>query len=852
MSYFKIFRNGNVDTLNANKVDSKTINAGTVDLNNTVTMGTLPPNPITSSPTGYILNFPGYLPTENQFLSATTVSGTEVDLAWANAGGGGGSGSIPQVITVYKGTPVAGQSYNTLTEAVAYISTQSPGVNNRYTILVQAGTYTEPDTVTIPSYVTVNGDFGLSVVIKTAGTGHILHVSNRCDVYNITVQGPTSSGKAGIFIDDTDIGIFMGNCRIVGCDIGLLVQPSAGKTCYYYVRNCLFNSNVTSQVIVDGTLSGARIEGFSWNNVYYATSSGISPDTYGPLMLIKGNDAFVRSYSGDFERDFDNITGTGIQLVLGGKIVLESPVFNWLNKAVLVPSDSGIETLVVNAPYFNQCNTQIELDDSLTLGSLSGTTDFSKVIVPIDTPWYITGQNRRIITVGISGENNFSNLLSAISYISSLSPPPSATNKFTISIQPGIYTVNNTVLIPDYVDLQGVDYTQTTLTISVPNTDLIHAGYNCTIRNISLYGYGTNADASNLYTVTGSTGYGVLYEGSTSFTDIGYMESVRLANFQYQIGAITSTSPVLYNILQLSDLRFLGYVNTETCIKIYAGGVTAVSVNGSRFSPTLVNGLPGIFQSFCSMDGVVNQINSNGFNNISCRNGGTVDGTPSGTPLQFGTAFYVVQGSITIRNSVIQQYNIGFRVPNSSAVPTGTAVGCVFQTCATDGLIENPSATGSIQSIGELGKFTSYSPNIAISVVDSSGLGTINSGSFFQSQNSLINGSSQPSNISPQFNQASSCGLITGGVLTVTQTLGVYYANNTAGSGYVMVGTFPTDQLTYVTFSAQTIALLTASVNYVYIDSSGTLRTSASVQSNTTTILLGYIVAQSSGSPLMI
>lgn len=68
--------------------------------------------------------------------------------------------------------------------------------------------------------------------------------------------------------------------------------------------------------------------------------------------------------------------------------------------------------------------------------------------------------NPRTVTVSLGGSGaDFSSLAAAVGYVNSLTPPPSASNRFVILVYPGIYTGPDNVFIiwPSYVSLRGVD-----------------------------------------------------------------------------------------------------------------------------------------------------------------------------------------------------------------------------------------------------------------------------------------------------------------------------------------------------------------------------------------------------------
>ena len=806
---------------------------------------------LTSNPTGvpYTFKYPPTLPEVGQFLSVENITNNFISTTWADIS----TGQVVNSLTVSKAVEVAGVNYNTLTSAVAYINTQTPGPANRWSINVKPGFYMEPDTVDVPSFVTITGDFSLSVVIQTAGTGHIIHASNRTDIYNLVLQGPVSSGKAGIFLDDVGIGMFIGNCRFVSCYYGILAQPTTNKTVYLYARNSLFNDNEENSIFFDSSASNSYIYSFTWNNVYYAPSA--DSESRGPMIVSKGVNCFHKSFSDDFERDASNVLGKGYYIESGAQVHIKTPVFNWFDTAIESKDDDSSSEIKIIGPTFVDCTKNILINDETTTGYFFGESPYSKITYPVTSStstWFVANNNKRIITVGSSGENNFSTISDAISFINALSTPPSGSNRFEILLDVGIHAVSSTLTLPDHTDMRGISFSQTAVRITTINTNLFIAGYDSAISNLSMYGYGTNDSGTNINTPNDSTASGILYQGTTTFTNIGYIRSVQFVNFRFPLNVQTASSK--YNILQCQDLRFIGYVNTEICVNVIANGVTAISVDGARYSPTLFavsgNLYPGVFTHFCKIVADSNtQVNSNLFNNVNLRFGGTSTNVAGGPPLYAGIGFEMQQGDLTIRNCLIKQYVTGLYIPNQSTTPNITFVSSVFTTIQTPISIQNPSASGTIQGVADKSTISIASNMIALLITNPDGDGTTIGGNFYQSVSSVISPTgASPSNITPQINQVASVGLLDGGVISILS--GPYRASITAGNGYVMSGVFPDDYLKYVVFDSQTVTLTANSQNFIAIDSDGKIGSFPSVPNTTNYISLGMVMTQTSGQPI--
>jgi hypothetical protein len=818
------------NNITTNNLTTNALNLKDLVLNDHVTMTA---NDISSN---YTMIMPTTLPLPSQRLGVIGVVGDQLEMGWLNAGAFG----TPNVVLVYKGIPQVGSAYNLLTDAVAYINTQSPGPNNRWTIVVDAGVYEEPDTVVLPSYVSVNGNFGLAVVIQTLGTGHIIQGDNRTDLYNIALQGPTSSGKAALYLEEIDIGMFCGNCRFVGCDYGILMQPTAGHVCNAYIRNCFFNENTTNQIYANGNAAGCVINGFFWNNVYYAPSSGLIVDTYGPLLHIDGDGVFIRDFAGDYERDFDNITGIGIYMAAGCKLDLSTPSMNWFNRAINVVNDIYTPILNINGIAFGECNMNIYIDNGNTLGYMVGRSEFDKIYRnPIDLKWNIQGEDPRTITVGPHGAD-YERIEDAVAYTASQSP--SITNQFNILIDNGIFYISNTIIVPNFVSLLGKNQQQTIVRMVTADTDLFHCGYGTSISTMTLYGYGTNDAGSNLDIPSGSTtGYGLLFPGND--TNISSSVSdITMGNFAYMIGIDNTSNPSTYNSVNIQTITLRGYVNTVNGLYIIAGGLsTNVNTNGITHNPVFINGTPGLFDGTIFISATSNSNPNNVvLNNLNLKASGNVN---------YGTAVEIRQGDVVLRNSLITQFDTAINIPAAASTPVFNMLSTYVDQCNTNLQIDNVNASGSIKCLLETTKVSISSPNFSLLFVDSNGIGTVLSGEIFQSPISDL----QPSNITTQINQASAItGLLDGGLLTVVFEGGVYKANVASGAGYTVSGIIPDDYLKYTTFSSQKIPLQASVNNYIGVNTSGNIVLSLSPFDPNQVIPIGMVMTKADSSPLYI
>lgn len=101
------------------------------------------------------------------------------------------------------------------------------------------------------------------------------------------------------------------------------------------------------------------------------------------------------------------------------------------------------------------------------------------------------------------------------------------------------------------------------------------------------------------------------------------------------------------------------------------------------------------------------------------------------------------------------------------------------------------------------------------------------------------NTAGQETSMSKVLQQQSTMGLMSGGAISY---LGLN-VTVTAGTGYVSIGSHPTDYLQYTTWSTQTISVSANSATYLYIDASGTLAISLSLPNTYQNVFIGKVLS---------
>ena len=276
---------------------------------------------------------------------------------------GGGSG-VDQTNVVYVDgtrTAQAGEVYNTLASAVAYINTQSPGSGNPWVILMEPGTNAE--SVTIPTYTVLVGRDRES----TTMTGTITLSANAA-IQNLTI------GSGG----ELDIG--SGNTGYVtASDVNIDDGASGG----------IDGTLVISESFVDGTIGATGVV-----QVYESTvgptslTNNGSIGTYHSTVLNITNNSiwnnFATAYDNSVLSADDQLDATNTQEAID-ELVLGTPADNFvIDENQGLADDVAIQfgSIVGESLEWNESNARFQFSNSLfvagshTVENISGLDSF--------------------------------------------------------------------------------------------------------------------------------------------------------------------------------------------------------------------------------------------------------------------------------------------------------------------------------------------------------------------------------------------------------------------------------------------------------------------------------------------
>ena len=779
---------------------SSQINAPELVFNNSVTLSSA------SGAGSYRLNLPppGSLPSTSQFLGVQSVSGgSTINSNWFSIPGS----IISQTVTVTKSAPVEPYEYSTIQAAIDYVITQSPGPDNQWLIVINPGIYQETN-LDIPQYVSVQGLNAQTCIVQgLENDEHIFLMNDYTALVNLTIMGPTSSGFAAVYCNNSNYAVLLTSITIDHPDIGLLIENNSisGSNVFVYLLQCVIVNCPTHCIQMDASYSTATINYYSWSGSIYQTNT---LTMLGAAILCQGPYTVYNSIGDQAERDFSNTpVGTYFQAQDGAVCHILSPMVLYFATGMYVPANLAdpAPVLNVNAADFYQCITNINIQHPDASGYLFGQSPYTQTIYPLDSMWYVANKNPRILTVGTNPASDFLSISDALAAIQTVT---SQTSRFIIQVSPGQYVLNSTIVMKSYVEVVGLSQADTVLILVNDVVGVILAP-NSSISNITFLGTGQTSTASAL-----------VYQGSTTLTNVVFVQNVNFRNVYYGV-LLQNTSPSYYITMQICNCTFFQQAAWGIGIDIQVRGFCGLSLNDIyawsgglsfqyflRTSTTNINLLSTLNVSNCLLRG-----------NIT-------------SPTPIGIGFWIETGTCNMTNITMQYFDQALVVPNTANSPILRTSGLLFANNTTSVNITNPRAIGNINGVLPKESTIIESETVSAAFADASGEGFVVSGQLF-----LGPTANTVTNISSQIIQGSSLGLASGGVLSAN----LLVVTATAGTGYVMQGTYPTDSLFYVEFASQQVTLSANTLSYLYINAAGQLLVASTQPNLTQNMLLGLV-----------
>ncbi|MEX0930736.1 MAG: hypothetical protein WDZ68_00405, partial [Candidatus Paceibacterota bacterium] len=448
-------------------------------------------------------------------------------------------------------------------------------------------------------------------------------------------------------------------------------------------------------------------------------------------------------------------------------------------------------------------------------GLLRFNTETNTPEISIDGAWHSvstfndpgidTTQQNLLVVSKDPGEGQFSSIKDAVDSISTNSD----SNRFMISVMPGIYT-EGTIQMKEFVSVEGFGLNSSSVVIQPlsPNQTIMRMFRNSAINNVLFRGASTSGTRAV-----------EMVDGGAEAGFISFCEFIDNAIDVSARGTTTAANLIIrrceFNITDVTE-RVVECISTS-------GNTTRVTITTTAFAGDDPANLQDVF--FTSGTGIrlfldsffaLLLVQSATANGIRCIDGGLID----------------------IGGGIFENFNYNVFLPNTGAGPVFNFNGATARDATTlDVNIENVNASGSLSGNVDTAKMLiapTANFSILLSSPDPANKGVAIVGPIF-----IGNDTSTVVDIEDLLLDGLPLGVMEGGVLS---DAGGFDVDITAGFGYVKAGDAVGEQMFRVEWLAQTVTLPANESNFVMVNTDGDVFFTATSPGLISAIELGRVI----------
>ncbi len=688
-------------------------------------------------------------------------------------------GTDRNIVTVAK----LGSDFSSVKNAIDSITDASS--TNRYQVLVGPGVYSEPEIV-IPSYVTLTGSSIQTTIIEPAGNHNIINASANNEIAFLTLRN-APSGYAGIVYDNIGSYGLAHKVSLIDCHTAIKYTTNSVDS-FIYLEYVDVQGSYKNAFVIEsqsGSLAYCNAENF-----YTAPVSGNTDVN----IIVSGSAAQLDLQA--FGLAGTNNVDDGVFVRDGARFSALGGYFRDLNRAVFTNSGEIATEINLNGVEFNNCITDIDIQNSGTTGNFTGDYNINKFFINFDSPFYITGKDLQIVTVAKRG-GDFLTISGALNFITN----NSSTNPYLIRIGPGVYEETNLQMKP-YVYIEGNGDQSTIIKSTDVYSTIITSNFgNCGISNLQL---------------TGSvSGQAVYATGDGSLVPF-LIDSVIFGNNHTQVNVFGSSG---ITIVQIDDCRLGGLFN-------WTEGFKVTSNSGVATQLALTNLI---------IQDVVPPIASGALFYASGPDTALIiDAALVRMAAPFGPGIVLENGAqARISDISLRNFTKGIWLPNVGQGPFIRAIGVSLETNTNDIQIDHPSATGTIQGVADYDSCVIASSGVVLTFSDPFDGTFVNTGRFVFGDDF-----NKATDVTEIITSASTMGLMNGGLIEYISGLVISVQS---GFGYLAKNPLPDVDIERISFSSGQLTLPDNQSNYIYINSNSLLVFSSSRPSSVSNIILGRV-----------
>jgi len=742
----------------------------------------------------------GVLSVNSQIGSLTIAAGDNmtVDTALGTVTVASLTAPIDNVIIVQKNPQGPGtQQYSSVVDAIASISGASSV--NRYIVYIYPGVYTETQ-IEVPSYVYLIGVSQEAVTLVPSGLGNFINLLDSSGIYYLTVSG-TDPAQPAVQIHNTSAKL---HCiHFVDCPRAILCTTDLDAT-EPSVVDC------ESIIVHDATTYGIMVQ--DDGDTYGSVANVQNYNSNGASANVVYLDGIFSVFSLTSSIMTGNSTGNAVRITKGNAKIQSAIISNFTN-GVVVDNDASTPNLLISDIIYTNCTTNINIQNNLTTGHADGYTQYTKTVVPKEAPFFITNKDQNTITVSHKGAD-FTSIAAAVDSITD----NSVTNRYIISVGPGIYPEPQIILKP-YVSIIGYYASSTIIMATNPLVPLVIGSYYAVLDKITL------TSANPFFPPNVYCPYLIEYSGDPSgnnfwINNVIFNSSAGLIN-------ITSTSgPVI--CLCTNTL-----INMEA---IFTNGINITDAGPDQHPITFI--IDNLIWSandvgLTNFDNLLTIVSTkspatgpNIFGVVTNSSAGQIEFPPKGTG-------FVVEGAVflTAETCIFSAFEQAFIVNNSTEETKIIVTACTFNVNTQDLDILSPNTVGTITGNMDIHKISIVSGSqVGLSINDPDGSVGF-SGAIYQGKNW-----ERLTQISDQIQYSCTTGRIDGQA-TITPTGGLDIDIN-AGFGYVFLGPSGDKYMKYITWGVNSETLTDNALNWIYVTGLGAPAVSTAEPDNLQNIVL--------------
>jgi pectin methylesterase-like acyl-CoA thioesterase len=685
----------------------------------------------------------------------------------------------------------------------------SPTITNQWVVHVYEGTYNEASSITPQSFVYIIGESMEGVTVGQTGVGFSLFTLGNNTGVSFLGIGDTDPNFPAFSCDNCGNFIILHKVTVTGTNtqrfLSCVTTPAATDHSYVFLEYVdTTNATIYTLNCQDTNVLGGFGTVMSIENFFTFEHSNDS-------IIVDGLNTSLLSHASEMTSDG---SGNCIHVKNGGTCNIRGMAITGYTNGILVDNDGSTPNIITEGITYVNNTVNINVLNPLTTGNATGYTEYLKTLVPRLAPFFITGKDQSIITVAQKGAD-FSTINAALAAITD----NSVTNRYVISVGPGIFIETQIVLKP-YVTLVGYLNTSTIIkaATSVAGTPFIKGAPYSALNGMTIgcedYAFPPSYLVEYLGDMSGMHFRcdNVIFDTSLDIMHIGSSNGPCI--FLLNEGLINTSAP-FRNGFYVEDSGAFNFPVIFSLNRLLWGadgtGVSNVDTL-YNFTSFKASAIPNVF--------------------------GAVTGTVLGTNF-YGPAGkgFSITGDVflLIQNSLFGGLVTGVHV-NSSASPTSlTLTSSNIELNTNDVVIDSATAYGTIAVNATISKVTiNPSANFGVQITDPSGSIAFG-GNLYQGINW-----NDVTNISEQIQNASTSGIIDG--QTALASAGGLNISIGSGTGYVFFGPPATNKLKYVTWAANpSFAIPDNALSWLYVDQAGTINFTPTDPDPIANIILGAV-----------